>query len=116
MADVLRRSVRPTDLVARYGGEEFLVILGGISPVAALAVAEDLRASIADTLLSADPPVRATISVGVATSLAPDRNAVLKAADRALYQAKEAGRNQVRQSDTGPGATGPYGRSGAEIG
>ncbi len=93
VAHMLRDAVhRAADLVARYGGEEFVVLLPETNEPDARALAESLRASIAET------PV--TVSIGVAT-LVPerDRNAceeLVRIADAALYEAKRAGRNCVR--------------------
>ncbi|MCL2875617.1 MAG: diguanylate cyclase [Betaproteobacteria bacterium] len=99
------RTRRQDDLVARYGGEEFAVILPETDPEGALAVAEDMRAGIAalgvDHAFSTVSPV-VTISIGVASIIPPKDSeagipALIKAADDALYRAKESGRNQVKQ-------------------
>ncbi|HEX8478814.1 MAG TPA: diguanylate cyclase, partial [Telluria sp.] len=91
---------RPGDLVARYGGEEFCVVLPDISVADAAQVGESLRAAIETLALehAAVPPGVISISVGVAAarpggSMAAD--ALLRAADDALYRAKSAGRNNV---------------------
>jgi diguanylate cyclase (GGDEF)-like protein len=93
IAYTLRNAVhRPADLVARYGGEEFVVLLPETNEPDARALAESLRASIAET------PV--TVSIGVATLIAErDRGTseeLVRIADEALYDAKRAGRNCVR--------------------
>jgi diguanylate cyclase (GGDEF)-like protein len=94
-ADVLRRACRGADLPARLGGEEFVVVLPNVGMRAGLAVAMRIRAYLADA--SGHAPTPFTVSVGVATR--PDHGtsaeAVLRAADDALYAAKEAGRDQV---------------------
>ena len=92
----MQNELRATDLLARYGGEEFSVILPETSPELAMQVAERLR--VAATTLNADRPDRkVTISIGIATrhdNQGPEE--LLSAADAALYQAKHAGRNQVK--------------------
>ncbi|WP_158217613.1 GGDEF domain-containing protein [Lottiidibacillus patelloidae] len=94
---------RPSDFVARYGGEEFAVILPGLSENKAAVVAEKIRSSIEELEIPnvhAEAKSIVTISVGVAT-MDEDINSeqLVKLADRALYEAKERGRNQVCQSE-----------------
>ena len=100
VADVLRKSFRKTDMVARYGGEEFVVIMSGLQKDQAYALADRVRVSIQniDFPHSARQPLgRVTISAGVATfpQDAATGDELLSSADRALYDAKRAGRNRV---------------------
>ncbi len=98
VADVLRRSLRTSDAVARLGGDEFAVLLPQASKEEAMLVAEKMRHQVALTLSQHTPDVPVTASAGVATGDALQRNGVaqlLRAADRAMYDAKAAGRNCV---------------------
>jgi two-component system cell cycle response regulator len=99
IADVLRGSTRVFDSLARYGGEEFVVVMPGSALDDALQAAERLRSAVEAAPFSWAPGrnCRLTVSVGVATtehhSGTPE--ALLRAADQALYAAKRAGRNRV---------------------
>jgi diguanylate cyclase (GGDEF)-like protein len=104
-ARALAQHVRATDLLARMGGEEFLVLLPNVGPEAALSRAQELRKTCADVVVDGvTGPVRRTMSVGVASlaSLAARDGvsrvtaaSLLRAADEAMYHAKESGRNRV---------------------
>jgi two-component system cell cycle response regulator len=100
-------AMRPTDLAARYGGEEFVVLFGETAADAALALAESIRARI-EALGLPNPGSAAgasiTVSIGVATIVPnqlDDLANFFVAADKAMYAAKEAGRNAVRAVDAG---------------
>jgi diguanylate cyclase (GGDEF)-like protein len=97
---LLRSSVRGHDVVARYGGEEFVVLLPTTGANVAVEVAERLRRSIADHVWPHRP---VTASFGAATTGpdTPDPAALVDCADRALYLAKEAGRNQTCHGHSG---------------
>ncbi len=96
-AERVRLHLRHGDVCARYGGEEFVVVLPGTTLVAALEVAERLRHGVAELSLISVPQVRATVSIGAAQYLDGESvDQLLERADRAVYEAKRGGRNQVR--------------------
>ncbi len=98
VATNLRQTVRGSDVVARVGGEEFAIILPDVSPEAGRSWAEQLRNRIERSMVPTDDShVRYTASIGVSISDSCDRSfeSVFARADRALYGAKEKGRNQV---------------------
>jgi diguanylate cyclase len=92
----LAKHVRETDFVARYGGEEFVMLLVGSSPAEAHTVADKIRLEIAQLGFHFhDKPVTVTASCGITNFIAEDTpDAAFDRADRALYQAKESGRNR----------------------
>ena len=105
VALTLARAVRNEDVVARYGGEEFVVLLRATAIDAAELLAERLRKKVEDCVVPCDDgqPARVTISVGAAAFPSPGITTALEligAADRALYAAKDAGRNRVARAAT----------------
>ena len=98
---ILQRSLRNTDVVARYGGEEFAVILMDTPLESGVEVAQKLRLAIRQTAFpgarKSQPSGRLTISVGIAGLPVHGTTAaeLIAAADRALYDAKRAGRDTV---------------------
>jgi diguanylate cyclase (GGDEF)-like protein len=93
VAQLLAGGARPYDFAARYGGEEFAVILPRTNPPAAFGVAERLCHAVA---VAPVPHRRLTISIGVAAlDPAGGIDELIRVADRALYLAKNAGRNRV---------------------
>lgn len=99
LAQVIGENVRrPADLVARYGGEEFSVILAETDSQGAQRIAEHIRQAV-EQLPRVDGAERAmTVSIGIATWTTTSEmtlEQLLFAADKALYQAKEGGRNRV---------------------
>jgi len=104
VAELLPSALRPADMVARFGGEEFVILLPGLGHGAAVDVAERIRGMVEKkgTVPVApgnlDPMLRVTVSCGVSSCIPGNelnRERLLKRADRALYRAKEEGRNRV---------------------
>jgi diguanylate cyclase (GGDEF)-like protein len=91
--------LRRSDVLCRYGGDELAILLPETDPERAASAAEKLRKTIAAWEFSGVPK-RVTISAGVASSPAhgKDRDQLIKAADHALYRAKQAGRNCVHSA------------------
>jgi diguanylate cyclase (GGDEF)-like protein len=97
IARILNQSVRATDLLARYGGEEFVVLTPDTDLDGAYRLAEKIRTAVAESSFILDDslrPVRVTVSIGVA-QFGGNRKAFFRAADRALYRAKDHGKNCV---------------------
>jgi diguanylate cyclase (GGDEF)-like protein len=98
VAAIMRERVRTTDIVARLSGDEFAVLMPQTDTEGALQLGEDLRARVAEDAAAGLDVERATISVGI-TIFGGERGigaeAVLVAADQAMYRAKEDGRNQI---------------------
>ncbi|HEY3704802.1 MAG TPA: GGDEF domain-containing protein [Terracidiphilus sp.] len=102
---IFTRSLRAYDCVGRYGGEEFLVILPSCAIEGALARAEQLRQAVESAhITAADTVLRVTASFGVASDFPPhcETEAVIRAVDAALYDAKNSGRNRVFQAQMDP--------------
>ena len=103
----MKSALRPGDGIYRIGGEEFVVLLARLPAARAMAIAERLRQSV-ENLAIANPRSRPsgllTISIGLtvldADALALDDDGWLARADRALYRAKDEGRNRVVAADT----------------
>jgi two-component system chemotaxis family response regulator WspR len=105
VAGVISQNLRTGDTAYRYGGEEFLVMLPEQSVGSATVAAERLRRRVEELAIPHEakaPPGVVTISVGLAAH-APGEGKpleeLLKEADEALYDAKEAGRNRIRSYD-----------------
>ncbi len=98
IAAIMRERVRGTDIVARLSGDEFAVLMPQTDTAGALQLGEDLRAQVAESAAAGLEIEGATISVGI-TMFGGERGigaeAVLVAADQAMYRAKEGGRNQI---------------------
>jgi diguanylate cyclase (GGDEF)-like protein len=96
VAGACRRVIREGDVLVRYGGEEFLVLLPGAGRDDVVQVGERIRRAIAETVVEdGESRISVTVSIGAATyrdgSESPE--ALIALADRALYEAKDGGRN-----------------------
>jgi diguanylate cyclase (GGDEF)-like protein len=99
VAAVMRSSLRESDFVGRYGGEEFIILLPDTGRDQARIVAEKVRAAIAAIVLSKiDQPITASLGIAALPDDAGNADALIRAADRALYLAKRNGRNRVELS------------------
>jgi diguanylate cyclase len=97
VAECFANSVRSTDFVARYGGEEFVFILPGSTPEDAMLMMNRIREKVAEIGFHfRGTPVSVTVSSGL-TSLRPEDGSddAFDRADKAMYQAKDSGRNRV---------------------
>ncbi len=91
IATLIAKNLRAYDIVARYGGEEFVVLLPNTTQEKALVVAEKLRKAVEKARLK----LNMTISIGIAELYdSQSLETLLKAADKAMYRAKESGRNR----------------------
>jgi len=106
LANRVRRNVRGFDLTARYGGEEFIVVMPDTVMEVAFAVAERLRSKIAGVEFappSMDKGITVTVSIGAAMAREGESpESLVERADKALYAAKDAGRNRVIRSPDRP--------------
>jgi len=103
LGELFTRLVRRIDMVIRYGGDEFAILMPYTTSPEAKSVAERIRATVANSDVGeSTAPYRVTVSIGVAELSLSQVNTpqeLLQLADRALYAAKSAGRNQVVLSD-----------------
>ncbi|MEW5745666.1 MAG: diguanylate cyclase [Nitrospirota bacterium] len=104
LAEILLITARREDITGRYGGEEFIILMSNTGRDAAAALGEELRNAVqGERFFCREERIPVTISIGIATSpgleeLQPDT--IIGQADRALYAAKESGRNRVCFFDT----------------
>jgi diguanylate cyclase (GGDEF)-like protein len=116
-AELANAARRATDFVARFGGEEFVLILPGADPLQAALLAESARLGVKRLgIRYPNQPAGAsiTISLGIASAIGdlfPSAEALVRAADGALYEAKHQGRNRT-VSHSGPGC--PDGSAGLD--
>ncbi len=103
VAELIRAQLRNIDVVARYGGEEFAVLLEQSGQDYAEEVAERIQQTVAETIFVKGEDCSLTVSIGVSTIENPNTELntfdlgreLLRKADKALYQAKQDGRNKV---------------------
>ncbi len=105
-ARMLQETAREVDMIGRYGGEEFIAILPEADEEAAALLAERVRSTVeAHEFQDGDKRIRMTVSAGVTSAIGgrlarPDE--LIRQADKALYRAKDSGRNQVVRSSQVP--------------
>jgi diguanylate cyclase (GGDEF)-like protein/putative nucleotidyltransferase with HDIG domain len=107
IAEVFRKQLRHYDVPARFGGEEFAILLPETGPDQAMEIAERIRRAVADRAFHVDTssdPIRATISLGVASypKDGTDPNELIHQADLAVYRAKLQGRNRALSASSEP--------------
>jgi diguanylate cyclase (GGDEF)-like protein len=99
LSNILQKSLRKSDLICRYGGEEFVALLPDTNTENAMLVAEEIRKTIEEHKMVQDAQtIKCTVSLGVSEiNISKDKTIeqVLNRADKALYKAKDAGRNRV---------------------
>jgi diguanylate cyclase (GGDEF)-like protein len=99
LGEFLKRSIRAEDIACRYGGEEFCLVLPQMARDGARQRAEDIRAGVARLEVRSGDRVLEPVTLSLGVALFPqdavEPNALLRAADEAMYQAKKSGRNRV---------------------
>lgn len=98
VTDAIQRSVRSTDVAARYGGDEFVILLADTEPEGALVVAEKLRGDVSNLAVGpSERPAHTSASIGIAVY--PEDGTTMEAlisdVDKAMYEAKRRGKNQI---------------------
>jgi diguanylate cyclase (GGDEF)-like protein len=110
VAGLLRNQIRSSDIVCRYGGEEFALILPEASPDSVRQRAESIRAAIKQLELTHQGVALGSITASLGVALFPthadDPDALMAAADAALYAAKSAGRDRIEFSRPEPALPG----------
>ncbi len=117
LARILKETLRIVDSAGRYGGEEFLVILGKTGIHEGLETAERIRQAVDQHVFTCeDVSLHITISIGLTGVVAEDKNGVsmIGRADKALYEAKAAGRNRVFPASDNSSISSHTGQDGPE--
>jgi diguanylate cyclase (GGDEF)-like protein len=102
VAERCHAALRQVDILGRLGGDEFAVILPELENAAEKAIAERIRHIISDVPVATDAgPLSVSVSLGITriSQAASDLNGLLSLADKALYRAKNAGRNNIEVAD-----------------
>ena len=99
IAHAMKGAVRDCDFVFRYGGDEFAILVPRVNETGAREVADRVRAAIAALTDTAGPPVTASVGIAVHPDHGADKDALVAAADRALYLAKPASRTRGTADD-----------------
>ena len=101
LVNIIKESLRPSDIIARFGGEEFVVLLPNTTMELATLVTKRLQDKLTENhLLHADQSIPITFSAGVAARARYEhQNSIIGRADRALYLAKNNGKNQIVTAD-----------------
>jgi len=99
----IRDAVRSRDIVTRYGGEEFMIILTNTDPTEARLTAERIRQRVYDLkiphMFNQSVATNVTVSIGIASLTGIEMDGALEKADKALYEAKHLGRNNILASE-----------------
>jgi diguanylate cyclase (GGDEF)-like protein len=98
LADVMRATVRDTDVIARVGGDEFVLVLPDTGWQGAITLAERLRRHVDEQTFAGAQEIPLTVSIGIALARGTDdvrASDLLEEADRSLYRAKSGGRNRI---------------------
>jgi diguanylate cyclase (GGDEF)-like protein len=107
---LLRTNARGEDVACRFGGEEFMMILPDTGLSTALARAEQIRAAVESLVIRHHSETLRPVTISLGISVYPEHGRspadLMRAADRALYEAKRGGRNCVRQADSAPATDG----------
>jgi diguanylate cyclase (GGDEF)-like protein len=115
-AERMRAAVRDCDFVGRYGGEEFLLVLPGCDGQAGRQVAERVRRRVGEAPVRAGEalaPITVSIGLAAAGPAGAEADALIRAADEALYRAKAEGRNRVAEAQADHGRDGAVPGTGA---
>ena len=99
LANITKEMVRDNDIVVRYGGEEFAIMLPQVNIEGAYAVAERIRAAVEETVFYQYNSIELRLTVSLGLTIFPDeadnKSDLISNADKALYKAKELGRNRI---------------------